>query len=112
MTEKDILGLKEKIRNGLEAQGEHRTITKLSEYLLENGVILPPCSIGDTVYRIARVGKKLEVLPREVSHMTCRFNHFGDIVWEVFTTAPDILGKTVFLTREDAEAAIEERNKK
>ena len=27
---------------------------KISDYLLANGVIVPPCKVGDTVYKISR----------------------------------------------------------
>jgi hypothetical protein len=38
--------------------------------------------------------------------MTCNFGYFDGVMWDIFTTANGTLGKTVFLTREEAEAAL------
>ena len=35
-----------------EQQYYKSTITKIADYLLANGVIVPPCKIGDTVYKV------------------------------------------------------------
>lgn len=85
------------------------TFEAVAGYLISKGVIIPPCKIGDTVYRIAKNRETWEVLPREVICMTYRLDYFGSVVWEIFTTTNGILGKTVFLTREEAEAALAER---
>lgn len=65
-----------------------------------------PCEIGDTVYRIKKIGKLYDVAERTVTSMTFRKDHSGKIVWELFTTATDVLGKTVFLTKREAEEMI------
>ncbi len=72
---------------------------KLADYLLENGVIVLPCKVGDTVY--------------ELKYYHCCTNpelDFYDI--DVKTFGLDMLnkiGKTVFLTHEEAEQALKER---
>ena len=78
-----------------------------ADFLLKNGVILPPCKIGDEVYRISKRYGCWVVLPRYVSALTYR----GGKWWDVFTTTNDMLGSTVFLTREEAEEAIWRRKK-
>lgn len=93
----------------------------LADYLIEHGIIVPPCKVGDTVYIINRANKPQEMifdlidlrctcvndtdcmcgsLCNDIEHNACqhRFkNDFSDI------------GKTVFLTREEAAQALKER---
>ena len=79
-----------------------------AEYLLEHGVVLLPCKVGDRVYRPSDC---LGV----VQFVIISFNIYES---EMFFTddseniiyLPDI-GKTVFLTREEAERALKEREK-
>lgn len=80
-----------------------------AKYLLSNGVILPPCKIGDEVYRISKRYGKWVILPREVCCITYSITYQNEIVWQVFTTTLDVLGVTVFLTRDEAEEAIRRR---
>ncbi len=68
--------------------------------------IIPPCNIGDTVYRVASRSKKKRILPRTVCNMVYVVNYFGKGSWRIITTTEDILGETVFLTEEEAEAKI------
>lgn len=76
----------------------------IADYLIANGVIVPPCKVGDKVYRPS---KYLGV----VQFVITSFNMYQS---EMFFTddsdniiyLPDI-GKTVFLTREEAEKALE-----
>jgi hypothetical protein len=82
----------------------------VADRLLANGVIVPPCKVGDTVYRVAKHRGVWEVLPREVVSITHRLDHLYRLVWEIFSTQEDRLGKTVFLTREEAEKALAERS--
>ena len=81
-----------------------------ADYLLANGVIVPPCKVGDTVYRVSKQWNpdKLiweTILTEEgIAHAMFSFycttsqdNIFRDVNF----------GKTVFLSREEAEAALE-----
>ena len=65
-----------------------------------------PCDVGDTVYRVKKRGSIIEVLPREVVSITYRHDCRGKARWEIFSTSSDILGVSVFLTEEDANAYI------
>lgn len=79
---------------------------KLKEYeeLEEKGLLLKlPCKIGDKVYRFCGAKGSKYVDWRTVSSMTYRLDYKRDIVWEIFTTTTDVLGKTVFITKEEAE---------
>lgn len=83
-------------------------IEHLADHLLANGVIVPPVKVGHTVYCIRYdKSRKLFVKPLAVNSITV----WGDGGFSVFTTKEDTLGKTVFLTREDAEKALAERKK-
>jgi hypothetical protein len=86
----------------------------IADYLLDNGVIVPPCKVGDTVYSIVEgisfvlVGEVYEyVVGRE--HFVFRSTRKG--YFTLAFTEIDI-GKTVFLTREEAEKALAKRSGK
>ena len=86
----------------------------VADYLLDNGVIVPPCKVGDTVY------STLDDLVRLHKCKVCgiykgrreRENYVelesvsdrGRLYGATFGS----FGKTVFLTREEAEAALKE----
>lgn len=114
----------------------------LADYLIENGVIAPPCKVGDMVYVIkrCRCGKpenyNLKCCGRKVTSKTPKVlsrvmyqetgkrlkpNYTGKIEYEVapkgticfslyekpFTLKMlTEIGKTVFLTKEEAEQAL------
>lgn len=79
----------------------------LVDHLLDNGVIVPLVKVGQTVYRVGDPIKKIyewdvvciESYEDETEYVDDSDNRF---------TADDI-GKTVFLTREAAEAALKAR---
>lgn len=82
-------------------------VANLADHLLDNGVIVPPVKVGQTVYRVGDPIKKIyewdvvciEVYGHETVYVDDSDNRF---------TADDI-GKTVFLTYEAAEAALKAR---
>ena len=64
---------------------------------------IPPCKRGDVVYCIRHnpcIGYYVKTLT------VCTVTIWGPGRFSVFTTKEDELGKTVFLTREEAEAAL------
>lgn len=94
------------------------TTDSLADYLLAHGVIVPPCKVGDTVYKVMdleytcaqmleskilrmEIQDGIRFYSKTVKHY--RYNY----IWFDCTD----LGKTVFLTREEAEAALAERHK-
>jgi hypothetical protein len=98
----------------------HRGITtheNLADYLLANGVIIPPAEVGQTVYIIAEPDFAddfvLDVKVNEIGQdfrglwiglelpLGMRLSQY------VF---PNNLGKTVFLTKEEAEEKLKEYN--
>lgn len=83
-------------------------LEEYAEELLANGVILPPCKVGDTVYRPSKylgyvvpfVIISFEATQSEMFYTDDSDNiiYIGDI------------GKTVFLTKEEAEEKLREHN--
>lgn len=114
---------------------DEATVADIADYLLERGVIAPPCKVGDTVYstRSADILKqkvsRIEIgeEPRICVDFSCDYqcdgcphsqpyeNIAGDGgCWGEYgegTIAFDDFSKTVFTTREEAEAALAERRK-
>lgn len=79
-------------------------IENLADYLLENGAILPPCKIGDNVYSIFQ-GRIL----REVVHSFKIYPNEFYIYTIINNWHLDDVGKTVFLTKEEAEKALSQQ---
>lgn len=85
-----------------------------ADYLLENDVFVSPVKAGQTVYRVVTMGtgvtfKKVgyntwrereQTIKRFIRPVTVTKNNFYDIVFG------GDFGKTVFLTREEAERAL------
>ena len=104
----------------------------VADFLLENGVTVLPAKVGDTVYiknephdilAMYIEGNEISYIANydceERNCLECPYAKeisFGEVImcegneYSEFT-ASDI-GKTVFLTREEAEKALEEREKK
>lgn len=104
-------------------------IARLADYLLANGVIVLPCKVGDTVYVHYNIVWHDECCncehfqiggfgdPHECARTKSPFKHPDCIeISERIATEKDIyhwlaygdFGKTVFLTREEAEQALKE----
>ena len=85
---------------------------ELVDALIDNGVIVPPVKVGQTVWSIAEgfnnalEGKIYEYTIRSDGMAYFRFSRNG---YFTGTAMEDAIGKTVFLTREAAEAALKAR---
>lgn len=92
-----------------EADIADTTFDRIADHLLANGVIVLPCKVGDTVWDISK-GRVIEL---KIMHIEVYENgivlQYGRDECEVFPTR--FIGKTVFLTREEAEAALKEEQK-
>lgn len=102
---------------------------KLADYLLENGVIVPPCKVGDTVYYINRSYhielKKDNIYEAKVVRIVTTSLGTSLVIhirgeWGCIQQpnidcieTPDVkaFDRTVFLTREEAEKALSEKGK-
>ena len=79
---------------------------ELADYLLANGVIVPQCNFKDTIYRIGSKGQiygdwelmYIQVYPDEILYIDDSDNYFTS----------ENIGKTVFLTKEEAEEKLKE----
>ena len=67
----------------------------LADYLLEHGVIVLPCKVGDTLYCESAIK----------GHIT--YLKAPDLEW-IFENK-EIFGKEIFTTRKEAERALKER---
>lgn len=93
----------------------------IADHLLANGVIVPPCRVGDTVYSyLHRWREEDGIFPYQITNITITQNKKGEwtkkyramrliegktIDWQL-NFSFDEIGKTVFFTREDAEKAL------
>lgn len=84
----------------------------IADYLLANGVVVLPCKVGDKVYRLI-----------DMSHTTHNSFLIIETVCSVNPTYTNIMGwlseipmeqfgETIFFTKEEAEKALEKKNKK
>ena len=70
--------------------------SKLADLLLEHGVIVPPCKVGDTVYSI-----EMCIVDKWLKYKVCEIP-FSLTLWENGW-------EDIFLTHEEAERALKER---
>lgn len=106
----DIAAAKQGVFNCCMCRREAETI---ADYLLESGVIVLPVKAGDTIYEIheRRKGNEwVKIISERFVHgvevcMGCMIIRCGSTI-SVFLSD---IGKTVFLTREEAEKALKER---
>lgn len=89
---------------------------RLAEYLLENGVIVPPCKVGDMVYYPWVYDDNKGIAFTEVENIKIYVNgiplvfvkNLGSDMPIPTAFYPENFGKTVFLTREEAERKLRE----
>lgn len=74
----------------------------LADFLLKSGVIVPPCPIGTKIYMLVTKRAKLNLPPFTfIKDSKLTFNNLERVIED--------FGKTVFLTRKEAERALKER---
>lgn len=88
---------------------------KFADYLLANGVIVPPCKVGDKVYVPSGDEEFDWVDEYKVKYFYCSSEGIDRLYIKCGTMGnnfrPKDIGKTVFLTRGEAEKALEEMKK-
>ena len=81
-----------------------------ADYLLENGVIVPPVKIGDTFFRTLDwkncIDKCIVSSLTQKSNKTWKIRLTSGEFRSVFEITINDIGKTVFLTKEEAEKAL------
>ena len=135
MTERERLT--ERIRSAM--CGGWTEPSEIAERLIEDGgIIAPPCKVGDTVYQVGKAFTKCsaeDYTPRHTDDSECegccsscdsvsydrifvgtvmRISYTNNgisvkVNWDEKWDSSDYEINTVFLTREEAEAALEER---
>ena len=93
---------------------------RIADYLLDNGVIVPPVKVGDIVYTNCSMQgwyMKLKDRPYEARVVFIGINGKDNFMNVAFFKNDNMLsfkfseiGKTVFLTREEAEKVLVERS--
>lgn len=89
----------------------------IADHLLDNGVIVPPCKVGDTVYYPWIYDGQCGVAFSEVESIKIYVNRLPIAIvedWQSDMPMPtsftiEDFGETIFLTREEAEKALAER---
>ncbi len=103
MTDRVLKGAESKVIEELNKSlelDEKQYMGIYADYLIANGVILPPCDIGKTVYKVSCLG---EIVPLNVANFRC------SVITSPYMLIPfDNFGKTVFLTPEEAEEKLKE----
>ncbi len=85
-------------------------VEDLVDKLISEGVIVPPVKVGQTVYRIywGHIIDECRVVSlTQKSDKSWKIRIARGVNKGCFEIKPDKLGKTVFLTREEAERALE-----
>lgn len=87
-----------------------QTVQTIADHLLANGVIVPPCKVGDRVYSI-NIGDektlKIWIEPNGDRITQIKINRGGyhfKCWWGYFHLSD--IGKSIFLTKEEAEQAL------
>ena len=81
----------------------------IADYLLANGVIVPPCKVGQTVYCVVDgIAKVMEGRVRAIWILEDGSQKLDTLIKGYFPQryTPEDFGKTVFLTKEEAEKAV------
>jgi hypothetical protein len=93
-------------------QPGEKTMGDIADYLLSNGVIVPPCKVGDTVYFLCRDQETYEwyICEKEVYSITVYDNSTHIYVSPICSFIEMEIGYRLFLTREEAEKALKERS--
>ena len=103
MTERERLI--ELVRDWRDNNTDGFTFESLADYLLANGVIVPPCKVGDKVYScICREYYVRRIIIKD--GMPTTFLLESGLYGQLCVTESDF-GSLVFLTREEAEKALE-----
>lgn len=97
------------VRNGFSAD-----LDLLADYLLDNGVIVPPCKVGDVVYRLnVDCTQPCDFdCDDDCYHCKYRVANIYDVLLDGLRkvlTAMEWWGKYYFPTREAAKQALKER---
>ena len=114
----DLVGKAKRNMRGKTAHSELERNMLFADYLLANGVIVPPCKVGDTVWLVFT--PKYPANPADKGKWFMQQDGVQRIIygakglsietWNMGTISAKEIGKKLFLTQEEAEAALKERS--
>lgn len=88
----------------------------IADHLLSNGVIVPPCKVGDIVWFVRNIGDKSREKITETSIEKVVLKKTGLYIKldcnSMYETSCNSIGKTVFLTKSQAEEALKNEQEK
>ena len=97
------------------AKSNNTTTLALADYILADGWMRPPCKMGQTVYQIQPTRNRVQAYKVTAYKFNGRSYFFSWVLkdrkgfYENVEGFSDIqIGKTVFLTKEEAEAKLKE----
>ena len=108
----ELLGAFPTWHKTLKDQWFPQAVERLADHLLANGVIVPPCYIGQEIWHISyHFDGRIELKKGKVSMLQQK----ADKSWKIRITVrslvwdftPNEIGKRYFLTKEEAEKALE-----
>lgn len=114
MTDRDrlIKILQNRTKDPCHLHGLYEWADDIADHLLENGVIVPPCNVGDHVFVVYGLGvqhtsvSSMKIEPEDARLafiLKCMVSQ-GGARFEEF-----LFGKTAFLTCEEAKKALKDR---
>lgn len=114
MQERDrLIELLEDTLHEWECDVQSETLSQIAEHLIENGVIVLPCKVGQTVYCLIQgfenpLKATVNRITAQVSGVVISCSVLGYFGESYMATD---FGKTVFLTKEEAEEKLRELGK-
>ena len=98
-------------------RGMSLNCSKLADYLLEHGVIVPPCKFLSKCYVLPTRNNNLSDITETkcLGFILSQDSYNANLVTEknkLYQPCFGAFGETVFLTREEAEKALKEREQK
>ena len=120
LTPEEIKSMQEEHFSGLEMAKLHSALMELKKYQeadKDGRIVVPPCKVGDRLYEVT--GRKtisvykVRAIRVELFGLFIEWDIVEGFVWQSLSgiNAGEI-GKTVFLTREEAEKALKEVEQK
>lgn len=87
----------------------------IADYLLDHGIIAPPCKVGNTVWMVRNLQIerwKVVSIEKTASNMTLGIKFIARGVRSTpISISTSYIGEIYFLTREEAETALAERRR-
>lgn len=92
---------------GLEKSCTQCVLEQKADYILDNGIVVPPVEVGQILY-VIEAGLIFEAKVKEYKYCSNSANgiHWHIIFEELFAISEAHIGKTVFTSREKAERAL------